>query len=778
MTPILLAAVFWLFDTNHAQAQCENPALDFAGTGDYISLNTGSTAVSGNADFTVEAWFSINFPPTPCVNHFRRLFDFVSAGGTFTQFEVGECSGNLAVSWTSNTSGNNAPYTLPLGNGCHHIAVVRNGNTATVYLDGLLFYTATGIGTLNTGLFRVSIPAGGANPGWLGQVDEVRLWSAVRTMKEINDFKDCTIAGAPAGLVSNWTFDQCPAVVPGGNNTAVTMAVDMSGNNNNGTLNGFGLTGSTSNFIINTCSPRFNVEISDAPAPFPTLLAAICSGDPVNFCINDNFSPVGFIPGASVNWEYSDDGGQTWPAVTDPLFAGYCFGLPKGIVLNGNCASGTTGYVDRIYRAKIVKTMTNPNYTCTYTTSGTNLKICCPVAGAVTVTPVPAFVPPVSTLCEGTVTVNVTLTGPPFLANLPIQWCIDGVPAPGFNNLTSFTYTGPAHAPDLCFEAKIQNCACPLATFKACLPVDPQPSCNLVIDQLFSNVTPDPNGGPYDYLICPGKQEILGYVGSYQNCTPVWQFRFDQPLNDPWKDLGTGNYWQNTNTLPLLNPPNLPSPYIWPANARCIYYKIECRPKSYPNSGCLPCYSNQLSICLNPNNLLTPVIGAVPNPICEGGLSQIVLQSPIDPVVQYQQWYCNGLPFGPATAQGTPLSSSQAACYRLAVTDGCYTKFSNKECLVVCDPVATIKCPEDNPCACLDLPITLDGSMSYSNCGPIVDYAWTITDSNGTQTQSGPSPTLSYQFTNPPGSVTFILTVTDSNGCTEVSKPMTIKPCE
>lgn len=762
--PVLFSAFFWLLRLSDARAQCENLVLDFSGNGDYISLNTAATPVSGDADFTVEAWFNISLPFSTCSsNHFRRLFDFVSTSGTFTQLDVGECNGNLAILWTSNTSGGNAPYTLPLGTGCHHIAVVRKGNSLDVYLDGTIYYTTTGIGTLNTGLFRVSIPAGGANPGWQGQVDDVRLWSTKRTQSEINDFKDCTLKGTPTGLVADWTFDQVSNV-----------AVDQSANNNNGTLNNL----SNSNFICNPCQPRFLLDITNAPSQVPVSLVAICSGDPAHFCISDNFGPVGPISGASVNWEYSDDGGLTWPAVTDPLFNGYCFGLPKGVLLNANCATSTTGYVDRIYRAKIVKTMSNPNYTCTFATSESNLKICCPVTGNITLTPVPAFVPPATTLCEGTVTVNVALSGPPFLAGLPIQWCVDGVPDPAFDNMTSFTYTGPAKAPGLCFEAKIQNCACPLATIKACIPVDAMPTGNIIIDQLFSTVVPNPLGGPYDYLICPGKQETLGYVGTCQNSQPlVWQFSFD-PVNGPWNDLGTGNFWQITNTLPFTNPPNPLSPAIWPLNANCIYYRIECRPLSYPHSGCPPWHSNQLSICLQPNNLLTPVIQANPMQICDLQTSIITNQTSPNPTEISEQWYCNGLSFGGPMTTGSSIPATQTACYEVAVTDGCYTKFSNRECVILCDPVSIIKCPEDNPCACLDFPITLDGSMSYSNCGPIVNYEWTIVDINGTHTQTGPSPTLVYTFPLPISSATFTLTVTDSNGCMQVSKSVTIKPCE
>lgn len=768
-----------------ARAQfCDNQALTFDGNGDNISLNLANTPVNGAGDFTVEAWFNAN----PAAS-FQILFT-LSGSAPFSLFSVGLIpGGQLALYWrnTPPNGGTAVPALIPtnpanLEGACHHIAVSRQGSTVSIYLNGTLLTTLTSaIGPYNFDQFQVGTAAGNIpiSQDWDGSIDEVRLWSTARTAMEIDGAKDCVLSTGISGLEVYWTFDQ--GADPGNANPLLTMANDFSGNLNHGTLNGFALNGTTSNWVCNTCPPRYDLQITDDPSAATTLLSTICSGDPVNVCILENFGAVKPINNASVHWEFSDDDGQNWGAVTDPLFQGYCFGLPKGIIINTDCASSTTGFVDRKYRAKIVKTSVNPPFTCTYTTSEHALRICCPPTGTITLTP--SFNPPITTLCEGTVTVQVSLTGPPYLGTLPIQWCIDGVHQSIYDNMTSFIYTGPAKAPSLCFEAKIQNCGCPLAVIKACLPVDPRPVCtNLIIDQIFSNVMPDPTGGPYDYLICPGGQETLAYTGSTQNCTPVWQFHFDtDPPGSPnWQDLGASNLWQLTNTLPQIPPPV--SPQTWPANARCIYYRIECRPKSYPNSDCPSCYSNVLSICLKPNNLLTPGISINPNPICENDPPATIKHDPpIDPVAIQTQWFCNGLSIGPPTPpSGSSITSSNQACYQLSVTDGCYTKFSNVECLKVCDPVAIIKCPEDNPCACLGMPSTFDGSMSYSNCGPIVKYEWKVLDwvTGQTQVFTGTTPPDMFVYTVPAGGVSITLCITDSNGCMETSKALDIKPCE
>ena len=757
---------------------CDNQALAFSGNGEEISVSLIGTPVDGTGDFTVEAWFLAN-----PASLFQQLFT-LSGSAPFSLFSCGLIpGGQLALYWrnTPTNGGTTLPVLIPtnpanLEGACHHIAISRQGSTVSIYLNGILLTTlTTAIGPYSFDQFQVGA-ANASIPGsqsWDGQVDEIRLWSTARTALEIDGSKDCVLSPL-SGLEVYWTLDQ--GADPGNSNPGLITAVDASSNNNDGTLTGFILNGTTSNWVCNTCPPKYNLIISDNPTTFPTLLTTICSGDPVNFCISENFTPINPIPGASVVWESSDDFGLNWSTITDPLFQGYCFGLPKGTLdVSTICSTSPTGYVDREYRAKITKTSISPPVTCTYTTLKHDLRICCPVTGTITLTPVPAFVPPVNTLCEGTVTINVSLSGPPFLANLPIQWCIDGVHNLGFDNMTSFTYTGPANAPGICFEAKIQNCACPPVVLKACLPVDPKPSCtNLHIDPVFSVIQLDPSGGPDDYLICPGQEETLAYSGNFQNCIPTWQFHFDTDPPGFWQDLGSSNLWQNTNTLPLYPPPI--TPYDWPANANCIYYQVECRPPNYPKSGCPSCYSNILKVCLQPNNLLQPVISIAPNPICENDPPALISSVTVDPSVIQEQWFCNGLSIGSPMPPLSSIASSDPACYVLSVTDGCYTAYSNPECLIVCDPVAIIKCPEDNPCACLGMVSTFDGTLSYSNCGSIVIYEWKVQDLPSGITQQFFGPMLVYGV--PAGGSNITLCITDSNGCTEISKTLEIKPCE
>ena len=61
-----------------------------------------------------------------------------------------------------------------------------------------------------------------------GNLDELRIWSDIRTQSEIQAKKNLSLTGSEAGLVGYWNFNQ-------GSGTTLT---DQTSNNNDGTING------------------------------------------------------------------------------------------------------------------------------------------------------------------------------------------------------------------------------------------------------------------------------------------------------------------------------------------------------------------------------------------------------------------------------------------------------------------------------------------------------------------------------------------------------------
>ncbi len=256
---------------------------------------------------------------------------------------------------------------------------------------------------------------------------------------------------------------------------------------------------------------------------------------------------------------------------------------------------------------------------------------------------------------------------------------------------------------------------------------------------------------------------------SFINSTSVWQYSFSS--TGQWTDLGTSNPIQNTNYLPTIQ---LPSP--WPSTATCIYYRIECRPESYPNSGCSPDHSNEIEICLQPK----PPFGIISGnqQFCPGGNTTLTVTPnplPLPPAGGWNYvWYLNGVPF----TTGNPITTTMPGCYWVEIGDFCQSMKSGPYCVQECLLVPVIKCPVDNPCACDGLPITLDGCDSYSTCGNPLTYSWTASN-NGPCIPGPNGPCECIHIPDPVLGTDYTLTITDAVlGCTVTSKIIHIQPCQ
>jgi len=134
----------------------------------------------------------------------------------------------------------------------HHVAMSFNFDVeygSKIYIDGVLVKTFTYY--LNNQDSNLGIACGNVNgtssyQNFNGLIDEVRVWNTVRTASEIQATMNSELVGNESGLVTYYNFNQG---VAGGNNTAITTATDLA-TNNNGLLNNFAKTGSTSNFVV------------------------------------------------------------------------------------------------------------------------------------------------------------------------------------------------------------------------------------------------------------------------------------------------------------------------------------------------------------------------------------------------------------------------------------------------------------------------------------------------------------------------------------------------
>ena len=215
--------------------------LDFDGTDDFIQTNI--TGITGNQSRTFEAWIKTS------VNGSQ---DVIIGTGTMplgTRFTMNVLNGLLRIEIGG---GGINSQSFVADNQWHHVAVTYDPSALTdqfkIYIDGNFDIggniTAATVNTAaGTGLI-----IGRRNDGvnyFEGQMDEVRIWSVVRTQAEIQGAMNTELCNA-SGLVGYYRFDEG---IAGNNNTAINSIIDYSGNLNNGSLSGFTQNGSASNWV-------------------------------------------------------------------------------------------------------------------------------------------------------------------------------------------------------------------------------------------------------------------------------------------------------------------------------------------------------------------------------------------------------------------------------------------------------------------------------------------------------------------------------------------------
>lgn len=231
--------------------QVEN-ALDFDGVDDGINLNTIIfTTTNANQPYTIEAW--IKAPPQGD-NCIVCQYDF--PGDNRFQFEIRNNKLNwwkgyasTAISILSSASITDDQW--------HHVAATKDGSgNVKLFIDG----NQDGSGTDNLPFISYSSTIGGrvaTGAGYFnGIIDEVRIWNIARTVAEIQSTMSQELTGSESGLIAYYNFNQG---IAGGNNAGVTTLIDVTSNGFDGTLNGFSLTGPTSNWVGSTVP--FPVEL-------------------------------------------------------------------------------------------------------------------------------------------------------------------------------------------------------------------------------------------------------------------------------------------------------------------------------------------------------------------------------------------------------------------------------------------------------------------------------------------------------------------------------------
>lgn len=128
--------------------------------------------------------------------------------GTFVMTLNG--AGKIAV-WDNQyaSGGTDQAPTVINDNQWHHFAWTCDGATSQFFMDGSLVKTSSRTRAGSTGIARIAgdQPNGG-NAKFNGQLNEMRIWSGVRSSSDINTYRSTKLAGDEPGLLQYWRLDE------------------------------------------------------------------------------------------------------------------------------------------------------------------------------------------------------------------------------------------------------------------------------------------------------------------------------------------------------------------------------------------------------------------------------------------------------------------------------------------------------------------------------------------------------------------------------------------
>jgi hypothetical protein len=177
-------------------------AVSLDGSNDYIALPTG--VVNGLTTATIAAWVNLT-----SVSSWMRIFDF-GTGTTNYMFLAPKSNSGLRFAIMTPSSGGEQQITWSSSlstNTWAHVAVVLNGGTGTLYVNGVqvaqntaMTLTPSSLGATN--LNYIGKSQFGSDPYLPGRVDDFRIYSRALSGSEITTLASATIPAAPVGLIA------------------------------------------------------------------------------------------------------------------------------------------------------------------------------------------------------------------------------------------------------------------------------------------------------------------------------------------------------------------------------------------------------------------------------------------------------------------------------------------------------------------------------------------------------------------------------------------------
>ncbi|MEI8204414.1 MAG: FG-GAP-like repeat-containing protein [Bacteroidota bacterium] len=216
-------------------------ALDFDGVDDYVTINNGTGLIPTSGDFSVAFWAKHNAIQS---SWYVELF----AQGSGKYFGITP-SGVIRVGgWGANdVTGIN----YPMDGAWHHFCLIKSGTHGYLYIDGSQVASSIGITNPSASTFIIGTQYGGYSEYFNGRFDEFSVWNRALGNTEIGLIKSNELTGSETGLIAYYNFNQG---INGGDNSINANLIDIKGSNN-GLLNNFAKSGTSSNFVSSGFAP-------------------------------------------------------------------------------------------------------------------------------------------------------------------------------------------------------------------------------------------------------------------------------------------------------------------------------------------------------------------------------------------------------------------------------------------------------------------------------------------------------------------------------------------
>jgi hypothetical protein len=249
---------------NIAAVHSQN-ALSFDGTDDRVSCGNDTSVQITGKQLTLEAWiYPTSFKANPwdcnviCKEDNSANYGYMLRIGGSGQLNFG--MGNGTSTWMER----NSPTNVLVLNTWQHIAGTYDGTWMRLYVNGKVVDSASATSNIsNTGSaiqLTIGDHTGTYQRRFQGLIDEVRIWKACRSTAEIQANMYDEFCSNQKGLRAYYKFNQGKAALT--NNTVTTLK-DFSPYNNTGTLSGFALTGSSSNWVKGYTMKRYVVSTTE-----------------------------------------------------------------------------------------------------------------------------------------------------------------------------------------------------------------------------------------------------------------------------------------------------------------------------------------------------------------------------------------------------------------------------------------------------------------------------------------------------------------------------------